>query len=57
MIYLWNYEERLARIECLTREANRLTALVREANDETRANLARSKFSIVTGLSPLLTSE
>ena len=50
-VYLWDYEKRLARIEELTREANRLTVLVREANDETRAILARSKFSLVSDLS------
>ncbi len=50
-IYLWDYEKRLARIEELTREANRLTTLVREANDETRAILARSKFGLVSDLS------
>ena len=50
-VYLWDYEKRLARIEELTREANRLTLLVREANDETRATLARSKFCLATDLS------
>ena len=50
-VYLWDYEKRLARIEELTREANRLTLLVREANDETRATLARSKFGLVSDLS------
>jgi len=54
-IYLWDYEKRLARIEELTREANRLTTLVREANDETRAILARSKFGLVTDLSTPIT--
>lgn len=46
-IYVWDYEGRLARIRQLTDEANRLTALVREANTDTRASLVRGSFSLI----------
>ena len=45
-IYVWDYAGRLARIRQLTDEANRLTALVREANDNTRASLRRGEFRV-----------
>jgi hypothetical protein len=46
-IYVWDYSGRLARIRQLTDEANRLTALVREANTDTRASLARDCFRVI----------
>lgn len=46
-IYVWDYTGRLARIRQLTDEANRLTALVREANTDTRASLARDGFRVI----------
>jgi len=54
-IYVWDYTGRLARIRQLTDEANRLTALVREANDNTRASLRRGEFRVTytTSADPL----
>lgn len=49
-IYVWDYESRLARIRELTDEANRLTALVRATNENTRAHLARGKFTVLPAL-------
>lgn len=46
-IYVWDYSGRLARIRQLTDEANRLTSLVREANTDTRASLARDGFRLI----------
>ena len=51
-IYVWDYKGRLARIRQLTDEANRLTALVREANDNTRASLRRGEFRVTYTPSP-----
>ena len=45
-IYVWDYAGRLARIREMTDEANRLTALVREANANTRAYLRRCEFRL-----------
>jgi hypothetical protein len=46
-IYVWDYEGRLARIRELTNEANRLTTVVRQANDNTRASLVRGAFRVI----------
>jgi hypothetical protein len=45
-IYVWDYAGRLARIRQLTDEANRLTALVCEANANARAGLLRGEFRV-----------
>jgi hypothetical protein len=46
-IFIWDYDARLSRIVRLTDEANRLTALVREANSDTRTWLNRSSFRVI----------
>lgn len=56
-IYVWNFEGRLARVRELTCEANRLTALVFRANENTRASLARGEFRVIYSDSPALPTD
>lgn len=51
-IYVWDYTGRLARIRELTDEANRLTALVCEANASTKARLRRGGFTVLPTTPP-----